>query len=129
MADHLGSVRGVYEAFARGDVAGALAVLAPDVSWVEAEGFPYGGTYVGPSAVLEGVFKRLATEWDGFSAVPHEFVAQGDTVVALGEYGGTYKKTGKRFSAPFAHVWSFRNGKVAKFRQYTDTVVVRSAMK
>jgi hypothetical protein len=55
-------------------VPAALAVLAQDVSWVEAEGFPYGGTYSGPDAVLENVFMKLGTEWEGFSAVPHEFV-------------------------------------------------------
>lgn len=129
MADNLETIRTAYDAFARGDVPAVLAVLAPDVSWTEAEGFPYGGTYSGPDAVLKGVFMKLGTEWDGFSAVPHEFVAQGDTVISLGQYGGKYKITGKSFSAPFAHVWDFRNGKVVRFRQYTDTVLVRNALK
>ncbi len=129
MADNLETIRSAYDAFARGDVPAVLAVLAPDVSWTEAEGFPYGGTYSGPDAVLKGVFMRLGTEWDGFSAVPHEFIAQGDTVVSLGQYGGKYKITGKSFSAPFAHVWNSRNGKVVRYRQYTDTVLVRNALK
>ncbi len=129
MADNLETIRSAYDAFARGDMPAVLAVLAPDVSWTEAEGFPYGGTYLGPEAVLKGVFMRLGTEWDGYSAVPHEFVAQGDTVVALGQYGGKYKISGRSFSAPFAHVWDFRNGKVARFRQYTDTAVVQAALK
>ena len=128
MTDNLATIRGVYDAFARGDVPAVLAVLATDVSWTEAEGFPYAGTYSGPDAVLNGVFMRLATEWDGFSAVPHEFVAQGDTVVCLGQYGGRYKKTGKSFSAPFAHVWTLRGGKAVRYRQYTDTAVVQSAL-
>ncbi|MBI1852020.1 MAG: nuclear transport factor 2 family protein [Planctomycetes bacterium] len=129
MADNLETIRGAYEAFARGDVAAALAVLAPDASWTEAEGFPYAGTYVGPDAILKGVFMRLGTEWEGYAAVPHEFVAQRDTVVSLGTYSGKFKATGKKFSAPFAHVWTFRNGKVVRFRQYTDTAVVQRALK
>ena len=128
MSRELDSIRGVYEAFASGDVPGVLAVLDPEVRWTEAEGFPYGGTYTGPGAVLEGVFMRLGTEWDGFAAVPREFVAQGETVAAFGEYSGTYRSTGKRFAAPFAHLWHFRNGKVVRFHQYTDTAVVREAM-
>ena len=128
MADNLETIRAGYGAFARGDVPAVLALLAPDVSWTEAEGFPYGGTYSGPDAVLKGVFMKLGTEWDGFSAVPHEFVAQGDTVIALGQYGGKYKITGKSFSAPFAHAWEFRNGKIVRFRQYTDTVLVQNAL-
>lgn len=129
MADNLKTIRSVYDAFARGEVPAVLAVLAPNVSWTEAEGFPYGGTYSGPEAVLKGVFMRLGTEWDGFSAVPNEFVVQGDTVVALGQYSGRYKSTGKGFSAPFAHVWSFESGRVVRFRQYTDTAVVQRAIK
>ena len=129
MAVSLEIIRSAYDAFERGDVPAVLAVLAPDVSWTEAEGFPYGGTYSGPDAVLKNVFVRLGTEWEGFAAVPHEFVAQGETVVVLGEYSGKYNITGKKFSAPFAHVWNLRDGKVVRFRQYTDTAVVQGALK
>lgn len=128
MGDNLETIRGVYDAFARGDVASVLATLAPEIRWTEAEGFPYAGTFVGPDAVLNGVFMRLGTEWDGFAAVPEEFVAQADTVVALGLYSGTYKATGRRFAAPFAHVWKLRDGKAVSFRQHTDTAVVLRAL-
>ena len=116
-------IRGAYAAFATGDVPSVLGILAPDIRWTEAEGGPYGGVSVGPAAVLENVFMKIGTEWDGYAAVPHEFVASDDTVVALGEYSGTYKKTGKSFKAPFAHVWKFQGGKVASFQQHTDTAV------
>ena len=128
MADNLDVIRSVYATFARGDVPAVLAALWPDVSWTEAEGFPYGGTYSGPDSVLQNVFLRLGMEWEGFAAIPHEFVVQGETVVALGQYSGTYKVTGKSFSAPFAHVWSLRNGRVVQFRQHTDTAVVQRAL-
>ena len=45
MSSNADVIRGVYEAFARGDIAAGLSVLAPNVRWTEAEGFPYGGTY------------------------------------------------------------------------------------
>ena len=48
--------------------------------------------------------------------------------MALGQYAGTYRKTGKRFSAPFVHVWDLRNGKAVTLHQHTDTAVVRQAM-
>jgi len=104
-------IKSLYAAFARGDVPAVLAALAPDVQWVEAEGGPYGGLSIGPNAVLENVFMKLGGEWDGFAAVPEEFVAQGDTVVALGEYSASFKATGKSFRAPFAHVWKLAGGK------------------
>ncbi len=122
-------IRELYAAFANGDVPGVVEALDAEIRWTEAEGFPYGGTYVGPDAVLTNVFARLGSEWEGYAAVPHAFVAEGDTVVALGDYGGTYKATGKSFSAPFAHVWTLREGKVVRFQQYTDTVLVQAAVR
>jgi ketosteroid isomerase-like protein len=122
-------IRSIYAAFARGDMPGFLAALAPDICWTEAEGFPYGGTYVGPDAILEGVFMKLGTEWEGFAAVPERFVAEGETVIVLGEYSGSFRATGKRFVAPFVHVWELEGGKVARFRQHTDTVLVERAMR
>lgn len=77
-------IRGLYAAFASGDVPGVLGALDQKIVWTEAEGFPYGRTYVGPDAVLTNVFAKLGSEWDGFSAVPHSFVSEGDTVVARG---------------------------------------------
>jgi uncharacterized protein len=123
MSQILETVQGMYAAFERGDIPAVLAVLAPDIRWTEAEGGPYGGTSIGPQAVLENVFMKLGGEWDGFSAVPHEFIASENTVVALGNYSGTYKATGKSFTAPFAHVMKFQDGKVVSFDQYTDTVL------
>jgi ketosteroid isomerase-like protein len=118
------SIKDLYAAFGTGDIPSVLGALAPDISWTEAEGFPYGGTYHGPQAVLENVFMKLGTEWDGFAAVPNEYVTEGETVVAFGDYSGTYKATGKSFKVPFVHVWKFRDGKVAIFQQHTDTAVV-----
>jgi len=128
MTDITATIRGAYDAFAKGDIPAVLDVLDPSVSWVEAEGFPYGGTYTGPDAVLQNVFVKLGTEWDGYAAVPHEFVTEGNTVVALGEYSGAYKATGKSFMSPFVHVWKFKNGKAVSFNQYTDTALVQQAL-
>ena len=123
MNSYLDVVRGIYQAFSVGNIPDVLGALSPDVQWTEAAGGPYGGVSIGPDAVLEDVFMRIGGEWDGFAAVPREFVADGSTVVALGEYSGTYKATGKSFKAPFAHVWKFESGKVASFHQHTDTVL------
>lgn len=129
MTSHSETITSLYAAFARGDVPTVLGAFAPDISWTEAEGFPYAGTYIGPDAVLQNVFARLGSEWKGYAAVPHELIADGDTVVALGEYSGTYKATGKSFRAPFAHVWKFKGGRVKSFWQHTDTAVVQKALR
>jgi ketosteroid isomerase-like protein len=125
---NLDAVQGLYRAFAKGDVPAVIGFLDAKIAWTEAEGFPYGGTYHGPSAVLEGVFMRLGAEWDGFAAVPAEFIDGGETIVALGQYSGTYKATGKSFQANFAHVWRIKAGKAIRFTQYVDTLLVHQAL-
>ena len=119
------TIKGLYDAFAAGDVPAVLGVMDPAIEWNEAEGFMYGGTYTGPNEVLENVFMKIATEWEGFTVIPHKVVDGNDgNVVALGTYSGKYLKTGKSMSVPFAHAWEFSEGKIVRFRQYLDTLVV-----
>lgn len=118
--DNRAIVETAYDHFASGDIDAFLALLAPDVTWVDAEGYPYAGTYVGPDALMEGLIARIGAEWDNYTAVPTTYIAEGDRVVALGDYSGTYKATGRSVEVPFAHVWQFEDGKVVSFRQFTD---------
>ena len=74
------------------------------------------------------LLKPLAGEWDGFSVTAYEFIAEGDRVVSLGTYSGTFKKTGRSFSAAFAHVWTVRGDRLASFNMHTDTAKVLEAV-
>lgn len=125
---NLNIIQGAYEAFAKGDVPAVLGLMDANIVWKEADGFPLAGTYHGPQGVLEGVFMRLGAEWDGFVVAPAEFIDGGDTIVVVGKYSGTYKATGKSFQADFAHVWKLRDGKVVRFVQYVDTLLVHQAI-
>jgi hypothetical protein len=120
--------RRAYAAFAAGDIGTVLSILSPAIRWTEAEGGPYGGVYVGRQQVVENVSTKLGSEWEGFTATPHQFVASGDTVVALGEYGGVFQATGKRLKVPFAHVWKCRDGQAVSFERHTDSALHRAAM-
>ena len=55
-------------------------------------------------------------------------VKRNDRVVSLGVYSGTFKKTGRSFSAAFAHVWTVRGDKLATFNMHTDTAKVLEAI-
>jgi hypothetical protein len=117
-----------YDAIPRGDLDGALATLAADVAWTEAEGFPYAGTHVGPDAVKENVFHRLGAEWDPFVFDLDELLDAGDAVVGVGTYSGTYKATGKPMRARVAHVFKVRDGEIRSFEQFADTAKVADAL-
>ena len=56
-------------------------------------------------------------------------VADGDRIVALGTYTGTFRKTGRDISVPYAHVWTVSGETLAKFVQYTDTAKVLEALR
>lgn len=122
-------VEGLYRSFADKNLAGVIAVLDPQIRWREAEGYPYAGVYHGPEAVKSGVFERIIAEWSSYTTVPSEVIEQGETVVGLGTYTGTFAKTGKTFTCPFAHIWRVRNGKIIDFDQHTDTHLVQQALK
>ncbi len=121
--DNVETVRGMYEAFSTGDIPHVLGQMEQGIEWNEAENFIYAdrNPYVGPQAILEGVFGRLGTEWDGFAVTPEEWLDAGSRIVVLGTYSGTNKATGKRVRAQFAHIWSVKDGRVVRFQQYTDT--------
>jgi ketosteroid isomerase-like protein len=126
---NVNTVKAMYDAFGRGDVPSVINALAPDIEWLEAENFIYadGNPYIGPNAVLEGVFMRIAADWDGFAVAPAAVLDAGETVIGHGYYSGTYKKNGKAVKAQFAHFFTFRDGKIAKFQQYTDTAQFKQA--
>jgi len=121
-------VRSFYDAVEGGDLEGALAVLAPDVSWTEMDGFPYRGTYHGPEAVRDQVFVRIVGDWEGFTLTVDDVIDGGELVAGVGTYSGTYKATSKSMKARVVHVWRLRDGKVVSFEQFTDTLRVAEAM-
>ena len=129
MTSPIETVKRFYDALGRGDLLGLTTLLASDIAWAEAERFPYyGGTWRAPQQVVEGLLAPLARDWDGFSASPESYVVEGERVVALGAYAGTYKATGRAMHAPFAHLWTVRGGRIVGFVQYTDTAKVLEAM-
>jgi ketosteroid isomerase-like protein len=124
-------MQGGYDAFGRGDVPSVLALFAPDIEWREAESNPYkpdGKAWIGGDAIVQNLFMRLGSEWDGFTITPKEFHDAGDTVVAECRMSGVHKATGKSMDVQTCHVWKLSDGKVKSFQQYVDTARMQDAM-
>lgn len=130
MSKNVNLVRNMYASFEKGDVASVLAAMDPQIEWNEAENFPYadGNPYIGPDAVVQGVFARLGGEWDYWNLVIEEILDAGESVVALGRYQARNKETGSEIDAQFAHVWRFKDGRATAFQQYADTAQVQKAV-
>lgn len=118
-------IRSFYDKLASGDAPGALGLMAADIEWITMWHYRVDGC--GPDRVAEGLFKPLMAEWSSFSLVPTEFIADGETVVSLGDFTGVHGVTGKKADARYAHVWTIKDGKIARFRQYIDTQAVAEA--
>jgi uncharacterized protein len=113
-------VRGVYDAFARGDVDTVFAAMTPGIEWDESEGMPYGGVYHGREAIVENVFGPILADVDGFTANPDEVLALDEArVFARGKHGGT--GAAGPVDARFVHIWTIADGKVSRYEQLADT--------
>jgi len=124
-------MRELYDAFGRGDIATVLGAMDPDIEWSEAEGNPYqpsGTPWHGPDAIVQNLFIKLGTEWDGFTVHPGQFHDAGPTVVVEVRYTGTYKQTGRKLNAQVCHVWKINDGKVTSFQQFADTGQLQDVM-
>jgi ketosteroid isomerase-like protein len=102
--------------------------VAENISWTEAKGFPYAGTYIGLESITRNVFSRLGSEWIDYKFTPEDYIANENKVVAYGTYTGTYKASGRYFEARVAHVWKLKDGKIISFEQFVDSQTVNNAI-
>jgi steroid delta-isomerase-like uncharacterized protein len=129
---NLSVIDGAYKAFAMGDIPAVLGVMDAKIVWNEAEGNSYadGNPYIGPDAVLKGVFARIGAEHEYFNLTDillHEM--SNDQVLATLRYKAKLKKNGTVYNTQAAHLWTLKNGKVTNFQQYVDTKQLAEAFK
>ena len=130
MNDHTNTdiVQRTYTAVGRGDIPAVLDLLTDDVEWTlqGPSRIPFAGTRRGRDGVAE--FFTLVGEHLEFEVFePYAFVAHGDTVVALGHERSRSRSTGSTVVQEWAHVYTLRNGKVARFQAYEDTAALAAA--
>ncbi len=115
-----------YDAFARGDIEGAMQNFDAEIVWVEPETSALGGTFRGPSEVA-GFFARMPEVYPELSVQPERYVESGDTVSVLGRISGR-TTAGVAFEEPFVHVWTMRDGRAVAFRDFFDTAKMNSIL-
>jgi steroid delta-isomerase-like uncharacterized protein len=116
-------VQSMYAAFGRGDIPAIVAACAPDIAWEvvgPAKDFPLFGVRHG-SAEVERFFRQLPEVHAFTEFSPENFVAGGDTVVAIGHYSFTLNSNGRHVATEWVHVFTLHDGTVARFREFTDT--------
>ena len=106
-----------YEAFARGDIEGAVADLHLDAEWTEPDEFPNGGRRHGPEAVAD-YLRASRASW---SEMVSERTAhrRGDKIVIIHHVCGRLVD-GTANDVTVADVFTVENGQVVKMTAYAD---------
>jgi ketosteroid isomerase-like protein len=123
-------VMALYAGFESGDMDAVLALMADDIVWHEAENNKLAdrNPYVGPQAVLEGVFARLGEDFEGFAVEVGPVIADGDTVVMQGRYRARAKASGAEINPQIVHWWTLKDGRIAAYQQHVDTFALARAL-
>ncbi len=117
-----------YEATRTGDRAAMAALCTADVKWEITPGFPHSGTFVGLESIFASFFAPLLQDFDEWRSVPDAILDAGDDVIGLGQYHARARATGKNTTPAFAHVWTIKDGRIRRLRQYADTVQLTRAL-
>lgn len=123
---HKDIVEELYRCFRQQDVECFKQLCSPSIIWQQNSGFPGEGTHQGPTAVLNKVYKAFNIEWKRWSFVIERVLDAGDDIVVLGYFSGSKRDNNERFKLAASHIYSFRDGKVIKFQQFTDEQVSAS---
>ena len=127
MAENIDIVRDLYSAFQRGDIDTVMAGMSPDIDWRsvgDPEHWPGFGERQGREAA-RGYFDVLAEELDFRDFQVHEIDACGDKVIAEGVSKVAFKQGGLPVDAEWAHIYTLKDGKIVRFREFMDTAQVR----
>ncbi len=122
----------VYKDFSAGDIPSVLGAMSEYISWNEAEGnkLAEGNPYIGPDAVLDGIFKRIGDDYSYFKLDDIELHEMSNNqVLATLRYRGKLKKNDAIVSIQAAHLWTLNNGKIRNFQQYANTKALADAEK
>jgi ketosteroid isomerase-like protein len=86
-----------------------------DAEWIapESELVPFSGNFYGKSGIAQ-FFAKLDAAVQTIRFKTKQFIAEGDTVVT-GEGNWLAKPTGRHYDSVWVHVFTLRDGKVARF--------------
>ena len=123
-------IESLYKASGSKDYDSFRALCTEDIEWIQNRGFPKGGHHHGADAVIKNVFQQFEKDWENFKFEKKEIFESKDSykVTVIGAYIGEHKQTRKTVDAAAVHIFEIENGKVKKFRQFTDTAIIRTAL-
>ena len=107
-------VRRAFEASARGDSEGVLALYDPDVEWDASRTQPgFADVYRGHEG-LSRFFREWREAWDSDEYEYDELIDVGDAVISIATQRGRGQTSGLQIARPLVGVWTIRDGKIVR---------------
>ena len=128
---NLETVRTIYKAFERGDVAAILETVTDDVDWSSAaasHSAPWYGQRIGKKAVA-GFFTSLGEAIEVLDFTQLSFTANDTEVMVLSRFRVRSRTSGKEAAMHLHHYWRFRDRKVEYWRGAEDTELMAATLR
>lgn len=119
-----------YQFYKDKNISGILSLNHDDIEWVspESDYIPYAGSFHGKDQVAQ-FFSKLEQTTEALKFEPQNFIAEGDKVVVTGVSSWRVKATGLTFDNPWVHVFTLRDGKIARLEQYNHSAAAEAAFR
>lgn len=119
-------IQKIYAAFGAGDIQTILSLVDSNAEWVNygPTTIPYAGNF---NRRIPGFFQAIGESTMNGKVTADKYIAQDDTVVAIGRYSATVRNTGSKIDTPIAHTFTIRDGKVTSWIGFSDSAAVAAA--
>ena len=108
-----------YEAFAERDLDAVFELFDPEIEAHDPPEMPDATVHRGHEAVRRD-WERTYDVFEEFSVEVEELLDYGDDVIVHLRYRGRGAESGADVDASMAHVWTVRDGKAIRLRQFLD---------
>jgi ketosteroid isomerase-like protein len=119
-----------YQFYKAHDIKGILSLADENIEWIgpDSDFLPFAGQFHGKDQVAH-FFSMLEQAQDVIEFEPQNFIAEGDKVAVTGTARWAVKTTGLTYDSPWAHIFTLRDGKIARFEQHTHTAAAEAAFR
>jgi len=124
---HAEQLRGVYDAWARGDFSVGGDLFAPDVEFVTSEGFPDAPTPGTGTPGLERWRDLFLSSFRDLRIEAEALTPRGDRVLARVHQAGVFRATEIAMDIVYWQVWWFRGGLVTRWQAFAAEDEARTA--
>ncbi len=108
-----------YEAFARRDLDAVFELFDPEIEAHDPPEMPDAAIHRGHEAVRRD-WEQTYELFEDFSVEVEETLDRGDDVIVFLRYRGRGRESGAEVEASMTHVWTVRDGKATRLRQFVD---------